>query len=112
MRITIIAALGATLLTACGQSAPPAAQGPSDYQYINVGQEKVRERLRDPSSAVFTEVRVSRSAGIPAVCGYVNSRNGFGGMSGPKRFIAGAVVGLEDDFAPGEFERSWAQLCG
>lgn len=42
----------------------------------------VKARLRDPESAVFKHLGKG--------CGYVNSRNGFGGMSGDKPFIVGA----------------------
>lgn len=56
-------------------------------------------------------VRVVRRNGVTAICGYVNSKNAFGGMTGPQRFIAGGTVGLEEDFAPGEMDNAWALLC-
>lgn len=42
-------------------------------------EEQVKAHLRDPRSATFRHLGNG--------CGYVNSRNGFGGMSGFQRFI-------------------------
>lgn len=102
MRFAILAALA---LAACS------GNGQSDSMLIVTAQDEVRARLRDPSSAEFSDMRVVRNGEAIVVCGTVNARNGFGGMSGPQRFISGAVTGLESDFAPGEFAVSWAELC-
>lgn len=64
----------------------------------------VRTRLRDPKSATFKHLNGG--------CGYVNSRNGFGGMSGDKPFIVGAndkVVFSED--GPKAFKTLWDGHC-
>lgn len=106
-----ILALGACLilpLQACGE---PADRPPNDAGYETVAKEQVKARLRDPESAEFTGVRVVRRGGVTAICGYVNSKNGLGGMTGPQRFIAGGAVGLEEDFAPGEMDQAWNRLC-
>ena len=64
----------------------------------------VKPYLRDPDSAKVTVVGSG--------CAYVNSRNGFGGMSGDKRFIV-----YEDDAvlleqtSPRKFRREWAKRC-
>lgn len=50
----------------------------------------VRNELRDPSSAEFSGGRVFYPDGYdgsPAVCGMVNARNGFGGMTGKQLYI-------------------------
>lgn len=64
----------------------------------------VKARLRDPASAKFTH--------LGGGCGYVNSRNGFGGMSGDKPFIVGAndKVAFEED-GPKEFKTVWNGHC-
>jgi hypothetical protein len=55
--------------------------------------QKIRERLTDPESARFTDVRivtVHDARGIEqvtSVCGEVNSKNTFGGYAGPSPFI-------------------------
>lgn len=57
--------------------------GPDQYR-IYKAKEAVRQMLRDPESAVFPQVK----AGENAVCGMVNSRNGYGAMAGPSAFLA------------------------
>ncbi|WGM48093.1 hypothetical protein KOAAANKH_02982 [Brevundimonas sp. NIBR10] len=106
----LAAALALALpLTACGDEPKPT--GPSDAAYEIVGKEAVKARLRDPDSAEFTLVRVVRRGETTAICGYVNSKNGLGGMTGPQRFISGGATALEEDFAPGEMDQAWARLC-
>jgi hypothetical protein len=61
---------------------------------IDVAKIMVRSRLRDPSNAEFMGIRVSRRDG-KAVCSFVNSRNGLGGMAGDEWFV---VVGAQVHF--------------
>lgn len=68
--------------------------------------ELVKQKLRDPSSAIFdgkyswtdqeTPVVISRTFGgkVRAVCGRVNAKNGFGGYIGERVYI----VDLEGNF--------------
>jgi hypothetical protein len=56
-------------------------------------------------------VRVVRKGELVAICGYVNARNGFGGMTGPQRFISGGATVLESEMGPGEMDISWSQFC-
>lgn len=49
-------------------------------------------------------------------CGEVNSRNGFGGMTGFKPFVAGAstsmpVVIQGEEISDGEFTKLWNSAC-
>jgi len=108
LRMLTLAALLALPLQACGE--PPSGP-PDDVGFEIVAKDQVKARLRDPASAEFTNVRIVRRNGRTAICGYVNSRNGFGGMTGPQRFIAGGAVGLEDDFGPGQMDEVWAMMC-
>ena len=91
-------------LAACSQKIP---DGP-DYRIIVAGQAMVKDRLRDPSSASFSDVTVSPD---DVVCGLVNAKNGFGGMTGNQRFIAGGLAVLEDDLSPSDFDALWISLC-
>lgn len=52
-------------------------------------QEDLRRDLRDPESMMVRGMRrgTGRLGGYPTICGEVNSRNGFGGMSGWQPFI-------------------------
>jgi len=61
--------------------------------------------LKDPDSA---EIR-NQSGN----CGEVNSKNGFGGYTGFKRFIASsAIVAVEgENMDTDEFQKAWEQVC-
>lgn len=104
--------LCALLLAACGDG-EAARQSVKDDSLIFVGQDQIKTRLRDPDSAVFSGVYVSRKSGSPAICGKVNSRNGFGGMSGPDRFVTGGATAIEGDgtMDAANFQQAWDMLC-
>ncbi len=54
---------------------------------IASAEEAVRRVLKDPGSATFSDVTLGWfGSGVEGVCGKVNARNSFGGMSGPKPF--------------------------
>lgn len=52
----------------------------------------VKRELRDPESAEFSDVEV----GAEVACGFVNSRNGYGGYAGRVPFV---VSGTDPDTA-------------
>lgn len=85
----------------------------NDSFWMVRNKELMRQRLKDPYSAEFRNVFVSRSSGSPVVCGQVNAKNSFGGYAGYKRFIsAGSVMQvMESDMAPGEMDQLWNQAC-
>lgn len=89
----------------------PAAKpvGMSDEERRVRAERDVKDRLRDPESADFGPMTVR--SGV--VCGTVNSRNGFGGMSGKQRFIsrAGAITVFADDVKGEGFNETWNSLC-
>lgn len=74
----------------------------------------VRENLKDPMSAVFKEVYVTKDG----VCGEVNAKNGYGGYSGFSRFVfakkAGVALINPDDPSSEEsllFDRIESKVC-
>jgi hypothetical protein len=77
-------------------------------------EELVRQKLRDPGSAEFIvlKVRLSDPSHSAIVCGTVNARNGFGGMSGSQRFVVGGTVALEDEIGAADMDQIWRQFCG
>ncbi|MEO0870606.1 MAG: hypothetical protein AAFY19_01415 [Pseudomonadota bacterium] len=86
----------------------------TDKMIVQVkAEDRVRQALRDPGSAEFSQVQVyvPDDGGPMVTCGYVNSRNGFGGMSGPKPFIAGATVILEEQVGAQTIRNLWAEFC-
>lgn len=91
------------------EPARASSSGSSDLRRLVVARRDVRERLRDPSSAEFSRMVVRGEV----VCGYVNSRNGFGGMNGPEPFItrAGVIAAFPSDMPPGEFQEVWERVC-
>lgn len=73
------------VLAGCGSS--KTEQETEDDGLIIDARMAVEDQLRDPSSAQFSGVIVSRVSGLPVVCGLVNARNGFGGYVGARPFI-------------------------
>lgn len=66
----------AAALTGCGDDAP-------DADLANVSCESiVKDRLRDPESAVFSDQSATGSGNEWTSTGIVRARNGFGGMVG------------------------------
>lgn len=103
--------LAALALAACDP--PPPSAATQEVTVKRIGTEIVSTRLRDPGSAQFLGVRLSDLDGFTTVCGSVNARNGFGGYTGPRRFIvAGDTAVIEDDTTPQVFEPLWRDACG
>lgn len=64
---------------------------PNDPSELKKVKSMVKEKLIDPESAQFSELKFYKST--KSGCGYVNAKNQFGGFTGRKRF----VVLLEKD---------------
>ncbi len=78
--------------------APETVAARDDAREILRAEQAVAARLRDPASASFMATRLATGG---AVCGTVNARNGFGGMSGNQRFVVQYGVALiegDEDF--------------
>ncbi|WP_147276207.1 hypothetical protein [Sphingomonas aracearum] len=86
-----------------------ASTGPSNAYRLMMAETDVKKRLRDPSSADFSAMTVHNDV----VCGTVNSRNGFGGMTGQQRFISrmGVMTVFADDVAGDGFRETWNRVC-
>lgn len=105
--ICSVAVLALGALAACGPNAQqPGQQGPTPgtphnltAAELRVVQRDLRAALIDPESARFGDTFASRSAeGVVTVCGYVNSRNRFGGYAGMSPF-AGVLIANGTRFA-------------
>ncbi len=71
----------------------------------------VRAALRDPDSAKFRDVRCGNSEETgPAVFGYVNSKNAFGGYSGFVKFVSNGTTTLIEGRDP-RIGDAWRALC-
>ena len=64
-----------------------------EEKLIATAQAAVANKLRDPSSPLFTEVTATED-GLQ-VCGLVNGKNGFGAYAGPARFTYHTAIGAE-----------------
>lgn len=97
----------------------PAPSGGAADVYI--AKEVIKSALRDPDLAVFgadvffANDRKMNGYYVPVVCGSVNAKNGFGGMTGQKRFVffptlEGRLV-LEDSVADAIIVHHWNKMC-
>ncbi len=108
----LVAAVPLLFLFACGS--PAQDEAAKEAAYIRNETDAVRARLKDPDSAEFSGTFVSRKAGPPVVCGYVNSKNSFGGFAGKQRFVSASAadtVVTEEDMADGEMDELWSKVC-
>lgn len=87
---------------------------PKDVTYSPaVVEMAVKQQLRDPDSAVFGSMNIYSDRKLngyytPAVCGSVNSKNGFGGYAGEKAFVF--IVPLTAVMIEGSTDRKQAEL--
>jgi hypothetical protein len=75
---------------------------------VQIAKDAILEVLKDPKSAQFSDITHRR--GDRAVCGRVNAKNGFGGYTGPTRFIVLDGQPVVDDGGD-DFGRQWASAC-
>lgn len=59
---------------------------------------KVRQELKDPSSAEFSQLDLKKTTdgSISVLCGMVNAKNSFGGYAGAKPFTAAQSIREKD----------------
>ncbi|OEO24065.1 hypothetical protein AX279_19740 [Pseudomonas sp. J237] len=88
----------------------PSDKDVDDWTLFELARKNIKARLKDPESATFRDQFIGES-GIP--CGEVNAKNGFGGFTGYKRFLASGngLAVVEGDMPPPEFEKAWSELC-
>lgn len=83
----------------------------TDPAQVELAKEKIRQLLKDPESAIFSDITMTRTqevGGSVGVCGKVNARNSFGGYVGNRLFaVVGDFVRIwSDDSAWGTYERN------
>jgi hypothetical protein len=98
---------------------PPPSSG---YGEIAVAKEAITKMMRDPGSAVFGDVffvndrKSPTGYYVPVVCGTVNGKNGFGGMTGQVHFVAvmsdvANGVWMEGTTPQNVFAPEWNRYC-
>lgn len=102
-------------VVALAGAAPVGALEPKDVAHaaIQVAKIRVKEQLRDPGSATFRSVTALETPkGGVIVCGEVNSKNGFGGFTGHKKFVRSSdTLVMEESFDAAEFVTLWNGTC-
>lgn len=79
----------------------------SEMNYVSFAENRLKENLKDPSSADF---KGSRTGHNGSVCGMVNSKNSFGAYTGYKNFIQiGSFTMIDDDTS--QFSKQWETYC-
>lgn len=82
---------------------------------IEKAKEAVADKLRDPGSAQFRNVKEGDlTSNLNPVCGEVNGKNAFGGYTGYQRFITnneGRIIYLETQWPAEQFETMWVTDC-
>lgn len=79
---------------------------------IVTGQNAIKGKLKDPSSAKFSNDFTNYYSGIGYYCGLVDAKNSFGGYSGLTKFVSdGTPSGsyLQDDLS--DFNDYWSLRC-
>lgn len=61
---------------------------------IEAGKKAVKQTLKDPESAQFTNLRIGKYGDGILVCGNVNAKNSFGGYVGTRPFAASPSVAV------------------
>lgn len=115
IRVHIVLA-SAAALAACGSSDDTGSSGArklDEYSARAVAAELVKPRLRDPNSAVFSNITFKQETPTRSmiICGHVNSKNGFGGMTGPQRFVLGGTVAIEEEIGAANMNTVWREYC-
>jgi hypothetical protein len=99
---------------------PPPSSG---FAEIYLAKQAITKMMRDPDSAVFGDVffvndrKSPTGYYVPVVCGTVNGKNGFGGMTGQKHFvalvsdIAQSGVWMEGTTPQNVFVPEWNRYC-
>lgn len=112
-RMALICIALAFVVSGCdsGKAAKKPKMTASDAQ--PVAEVLIKPKLRDPDSAVFSGIifHEENADHGPIVCGYVNSRNGFGGMTGPQRFVTGGTVIIEEEVGSANMNIAWKRFC-
>ncbi|MGP9798170.1 hypothetical protein ACT3UJ_12520 [Halomonas sp. 86] len=101
MKVLVGVVIGTLLLVGC------------DSGHVKKSKEAVADRLRDPDSAQFRNIKSGKASnGLETVCGEVNGKNAYGAYSGYERFIAnngGRAVYLESQWPT--FSVLWITDC-
>lgn len=90
----------------------PAADRHAKFNAIYDAKENVRELLKDPESADFSDVTTHVDGANIVVCGWVNAKNGYGGYTGREPFIGGSDGSMiRNEVIATLFRKEWNRVC-
>lgn len=89
--LVILCGLVSACTTGNYPSAPQAPKKPRQFVSLTQSERQmveraIRQRLKDPNSAMFNSIGGFGKSGVITVCGMVNARNSFGGYTGDQLF--------------------------
>jgi hypothetical protein len=113
MKSTLLAGLIA--VTALSTGAVLAQSDAEDSSQFAGAKKAVIEKLKDPGSATFKDLAVSKNNKY-VVCGHVNAKNSYGGYVGFRRFVAFVSQGkatMPDTAVVDEniIDSMWGKFC-
>ena len=106
VRTALAGGVFALALSGAAVSADDEAAG-----WIAYNKDLLRQRLVAPDSARFREVFFSRKAGVPVVCGEVDSKDATDAYTGYERFVGAGSVGVFFRWDVNDFEALWRHFC-
>ena len=89
----------------------PALADAEEEAWIAMNLEQLRGRLIHPDSAQTRGVFISRKAGVPVVCGEVNTLIAAGEETGFEPFIGAGSLGVFLPFDVDDFAALWGHFC-
>lgn len=91
-------------------AAPKLKSAPVKPDPVVVAHERIRDALKDPESARFKGDFAGKDG---AICGYVNSKNSYGGYDGFQRYIVRSdnVLIEYDASRTWIVDTRWAEFC-
>jgi len=122
-KVLAVTVLGVLVVAGCSESdadkqnreIQKAEKAEADRQqaWIFKGQDAVKAKLKDPESAQFKDTFFNKgSSNVPVSCGWVNSKNGFGGFTGYQRYVSAGkaeLTFLEEQVT--DFQIVWNKFC-
>lgn len=102
----------ATNTSATAERKADADEWAKNELWIVKAKNAIKDRLKDPRSAEFRRLVVSRTGGVPMVCGEVSSKNSFGGRNGFQRVVSAArpdLTFLEEEVQ--DMDSVWRKFC-
>lgn len=111
MSTKIVSAMLSATIGVAAIAATPSTSRADASQFENAAKLEAASLLKDPSSAAFKNVRTKFDGRYYTTCGYINGRNGFGGVGASARFVVAQRSGMVRLIPDGEVHSDWSEYC-